>query len=210
MQYGRIILFLIGVFLWGSAFSAHAAAVRSVPFTSQAPFGNWDYPWQEFCEEASVVMAAHFIWNAPLVPHVADLEMQLIKKYEKLVFGQYKNTSVDETALILRDLYGFKNVSTKKITSLADIKKEIAAGNIAIVPAAGVLLKNPYFTSPPRYHMLVVYGFDDARGVFITNDPGTRRGKGLEYTQSVLFPAIRDWNNGDVMHGAKKIIVVGN
>ena len=28
-----------------------------IPFTSQAPSLNWDQPYQDFCEEASILMA---------------------------------------------------------------------------------------------------------------------------------------------------------
>ncbi len=33
------------------------------PFYSQAPFGNWDFPWQEACEEASILLAANVYHN---------------------------------------------------------------------------------------------------------------------------------------------------
>ena len=76
----------------------------------------------------------------------------------------------------LRNLYGFKNIATKRIASAFDITKELSEGRIVIVPTAGRLLKNPHFTaSGPLYHMLVIKGFDDAKHTFITNDPGTRR-----------------------------------
>ena len=110
MQLFRIPGAFIGLFLLFSISSAQAAGSMYVPFTSQAPFGDWSHPWQEFCEEASVVMAAHFIWNAPLTPKIADLEMRLIKQYEELVFGKYQDTSAEETAFILKNLYGFKNI----------------------------------------------------------------------------------------------------
>lgn len=57
--------------------------------------------------------------------------------------------------------------------------------------------------------MLVITGFDDAKNIFITNEPGTRRGESFAYDQQKLFAAIHDWNNGDVLHGEKKMIVVG-
>jgi hypothetical protein len=31
-----------------------------VPFTSQAPAGNWLEPWQNACEETSVIMVTNF------------------------------------------------------------------------------------------------------------------------------------------------------
>lgn len=186
------------------------ALISGVPFTAQAPFGNWAQPWQDFCEEASVVMVAHFVLGLPLTPAVAEQEMQIIRQYEELVYHRSRDTSADETADILRKLYGFKDVRVVSVAASEDLKKELAAGRLLIVPVAGRLLKNPYFRAPgPNYHMVVVTGYDDARGVFIANDPGTRFGKGYAYGQHLLFGAIHDWNGGDIARGEKKMIVVG-
>lgn len=182
----------------------------SVPFTSQAPFGNWKAPYQDFCEEASIVMAAHFARGVGITANIADAEMHIIKKYEELVLGRYEDTSIEETAMILKNLFGIKNIATKEVFSTADIKKELDLGNIVIAPAAGRLLRNPYFTPPgPIYHMLVIRGYDGAKNVFITNDPGTKRGGGHPYSQSTLFSALHDWNSGNVLSGKKMIAVVG-
>lgn len=189
--------------------SAHAAVLMPVPFTSQAPTGDWREPFQNFCEEASAVMAAHFLWGVGLTPEIAELEMRLIQRYEDLVFGKSKDTSLDEMASVLRMLYGFRQTRTWIVDSVEDIKDELRNGRIIIAPAAGRLLKNPYFVPPgPTYHMLVIRGFDDADGSFITNDPGTRRGNGLRYPQTRLFNAIHDWNNGDVLNGEKRVMII--
>jgi len=211
MQLTRVIIVSVVFLAAALAYSARAAAALAVPFVSQAPFGDWREPYQDFCEEASAVMAAHFLWGVPVTPKIADTEMRIMKRFEELVLGgRSRDTSIDETASILRVLYGFKNITTKIIQSPEDIKKELSAGNPVIVPAAGELLKNPYFKSPPPlYHMVVIRGFDDEKGVFITNDPGTHRGNGLTYDQSVLWNAIHDWNHGDVPHGEKRIMIVG-
>ena len=187
-----------------------AATVIPIPFTSQAPAGNWTQPWQDFCEEASIVMSAHFLWNAPLTSRLAETQMQLIKQYEELVFKKYNDTSADETASILKNLYGFKNIETRHIDSVSDITKELSQAHIVLVPAAGRLLHNPYFIAPgPLYHMVLIRGFDDVKHTFIVNDPGTRRGNGFVYDQELLFRAIHDWNGGDVMRGEKNVVVVG-
>ncbi len=207
-----IYIFAAAVFL-GAFFIAapvsFAAATFSVPFTSQAPFGNWAMPWQEFCEEASVVMAVHFLSGTPLTAARAEAEMQIVKNYEQIVFKKYDDTSAEETASILKNLYGFKNISTKRIANSSDITKELSQGRIVIVPTAGRLLKNSNYTAPgPLYHMVLVKGFDSAKRTFIVNDPGTRYGNGYIYDQSVLINAIHDWNRGDVLHGEKIVIVV--
>ena len=206
-----LILFLV-VSSLGTFFpvSFLSAAPRVVPFTSQAPFGDWRQPYQDFCEEASIVMTAHFIWGLPLSAKTADMEMQIIKTFEDATLGYSKDTSAQEVATVLKTLYGFKNVSTKEIDSSEDIIKELRQGKIIITPVAGRMLKNPYFVPPgPVYHMLVIKGFDEKRKTFITNDPGTRRGENFSYGQRLLFAAIHDWNNGDVMNGKKMAVLVG-
>ena len=187
-----------------------AAMIIPVPFTSQAPGGNWAEPWQDFCEEASVVMAAHFLGGTPLTAKRAETEKQIIKQYEELVLKKYDDTSAAETASILKNLYGFNNIETRRIESASDITKELMQNKIVLVPVAGRMLHNPYFKAPgPFYHMVVIRGFNDAKHTFVTNDPGTRKGNGYVYDQELLFRAIHDWNNGDVMHGEKNIIMAG-
>jgi len=203
--------FLILFYFLGILFFAlpASAKIMPVPFTSQAPFGSWASPYQDFCEEASITMAVHFVWGIPLTAKVADLHMKIIKQYEEVVFGRWKDTSAKETAQILTNLYGFKDISVKEAVSLQDLKREINSGKILLVPVAGRMLKNPYFTPPgPLYHMLVIHGYDDAKNIFITNDPGTRRGNGFEYNQQTLWLAIHDWNGGDVLMGKKTVIAV--
>lgn len=155
-------------------------------------------------------MAAHFLWGVPLTPQIADLEMSIIRQFEIAAFGKWHDTGIEETADILRRLYGFSGIKTVVIASSEDIKKELAAGKIVIAPTAGRLLKNPYFTPPgPLYHMVVIRGFDAVKREFIVNDPGTRRGEGLRYAEGILFNAIHDWNGGDVLNGEKRVMVVG-
>ena len=155
-------------------------------------------------------MTAHFLWGVPLTSKIAETEMQVIKQYEELAFKKYDDTSANETASILKNLYGFKHIETRRVASVDDMIKELSEGRIVLVPLAGRMLKNPYFVSPgPLYHMVVVRGYDNIAHTFITNDPGTRRGNALVYNQELFFHAIHDWNGGDVMNGEKNVVVVG-
>ncbi len=209
MQLGRCAAACVALTAALLPFGAHAKAALPVPFTSQAPAGNWASPWKDYCEEASMVMAVHFVWGVPLTPKVAGLEMDVIRRFEIAAFGRWRDTSIDDTAEVLRRLYGLSGVRTMLIASPEDIKRELAAGKIVVAPTAGRLLKNPFFTPPgPVYHMLVIRGYDEVKREFIVNDPGTRRGNGLRYAKDVLFAAIHDWNRGDVMRGEKRILTV--
>lgn len=203
-----LILVSVGI-LFPAAFS-YAAVVHKVPFTSQAPFGDWSEPYKNFCEEASIAMVAHFIWGVPLSSKIADLEMRIIQKFEQLVFGRAIDNNAEDVALVLKTLYGFKNVFIKEISSEKDIIGQLDTGKVLIAPVAGRMLKNPYFTPPgPIYHILVIKGYDEVKKTFITNDPGTRRGENFSYGQKLLYEAIHDWNGGKVMGGKKMVVSVG-
>lgn len=202
-------LILVTLFLVFSA-SAYAGSSLSVPFTSQAPFGNWAEPYQNFCEEASIVMVAHYLWGYPINAGIADLEMRIIKTYEDLVFQRNKDTSAGEIAQTFKVLYGFRNVEVKEVIRPRDIADELERGRAVVVPVAGRMLGNPYFTPPgPLYHTVVIKGYDEKRKEFIINDPGTQRGNGMRYQEEILFEALHDWNRGDVLQGKKVIVSVG-
>lgn len=182
----------------------------AVPFTSQAPHGIWDAPWEEFCEEASTLMAVSFV-KGTSIPDAdfAAGEMLKVKIFEEQRFGYYQDTTAEETAIILREHFGLARVEVRYAPSIADIIKELAEGKVVVVPAAGRELPNPYYRSPgPLYHMLVIKGYTKD-GRFITNDPGTKRGADFLYDQKALFSAIHDWNGGNVEEGRSVMIVVG-
>ncbi|OGN33078.1 MAG: hypothetical protein A3F98_00515 [Candidatus Yanofskybacteria bacterium RIFCSPLOWO2_12_FULL_41_8] len=182
----------------------------AVPFTSQAPTKNWGLPFAEFCEEASALMAASYIngWSIP-TSEFAEGKMLEIKDFEEKRFGYYKDTTAEETAIILREFYKIEKVKVVYDPTAEDIKKALADKKVIVIPAAGRQLGNPYFQSPgPIYHMLIIKGYTK-EGNFITNDPGTRRGADFIYSPGVLMNAIHDWNGGDVDNGKKVMIVVG-
>lgn len=182
----------------------------AVPFTAQAPHANWELPYQEFCEEASVLMAASYIQGKTIAgPDDASAKMIAIKDFEEKKFGYYKDTTAEETATILREYYKITKVQVVPNPTVAAIKQALATGELVLIPAAGQQLHNPYFQQPgPLYHMLVIKGYT-ADGKFITNDPGTRRGADFIYSPDVLLNAIHDWNGGNVSQGQRVMIVVG-
>ena len=98
----------------------------AVPFTSQAPFANWDLPYKESCEEASVLMLDYFYRGASLNPALANQEILKIVDWQKIKFGAYEDTDAAQTAQILRDYFGYKNVRVSYDISIEDIKKELA------------------------------------------------------------------------------------
>jgi len=90
-----------------------------------------------------------------------------------------------------------------------DFKKYLSLGNPIIIPVAGQLLGNPYFTPPgPLYHNLVLVGYNGDR--IITNDPGTKRGKGYIYDENVLYKATHDFTGKkeNIEKGRKAMIII--
>jgi len=182
----------------------------AVPFTSQAPFSNWDEVHEETCEEASVYMVHMYYEGEPegqIDPSAAEAELMRIVDFENALFGFYKDTTAEQTAIFTEQLYGYERVDVLQDPTAEEIKAHVAAGRPVIIPAAGRLLGNPYFSGiGPIYHMVVVRGYTDE--TFITNDPGTRRGEEYVYDIDTLMFAMHDWNGGDVTNGAKVAIVI--
>lgn len=184
-----------------------------VPFVPQAPFGDWSQPWQDACEEASVLMAVSWARSMPLTPALAYEEIPAIATYEESVLGYHQDTNIEETKHLFTDFYHYQNVTAlTRAVSVERIRQELARGNLVIVPLAGAVLarENLHFTSPPHYHMVVVRGYDDATQQFITNEPGTRFGNGFRYSYKILFEAIHDWTGSPetILEGGKAMLIV--
>jgi hypothetical protein len=181
----------------------------AVPFLSQAPKMDWSYPYQEACEEASAIMVdAFYRGQKSFTPDAGDKAILGLVEYEKNLFGYYEDTTAEETAKLIREYFGYKNVLVEPLESMDEVKEMVAKGRPVILPASGKDLGNPNFRNGgPPYHMLVVKGYT-ADGTWITNDPGTRRGADYIYANDVLWNAVHDWNGGNVRQGAKYMIVV--
>ncbi len=178
-----------------------------VPFTSQAPYGDWAMPYQEACEEASMTMVDRFYrgLSGTIDPSDAKKIIDSIVAFEQKTIGGYKDTSAQETADIMKGYFGYKDVRVVPYSEL-NMRRAVANGFPVIVPADGKLLPNPNFRNGgPPYHMIVVKGYLKDR--WITNDPGTRNGKDYTYTFAELSNAAHDWNGGDVLHGAAVMLV---
>jgi hypothetical protein len=177
-----------------------------VPFICQAPLGNWNYPFDSACEEAAILMIHYYLQNKSIDPLIATQEIREIVEFEIEEYGFHKDTSAEQTAQLIKDFYGYE-VKVVYDISLEDIKEELVKGNPVIVPTAGRMLENPYFTSPgPLLHMLVIKGYD--LDGFIVNDPGTRRGDSYAYSYDVLEKAIHDWGDGDIENGKSAMIII--
>ena len=179
-----------------------------VPFSPQAPHANWDAPYQEACEEMALIMGIYFLQGKELTPEIADREIKDLVKWET-EHGYPEDVTLEQLNQIGCEYY---KVCTNYVINQVRtevIKEQIAKGNPVILPAAGRRLLNPYFSGDgPWYHMLIVKGYD--RNEFITNDPGTKRGKGYKYKYDRLVNAIHDWTGvkEEIEKGQRKMMVV--
>ncbi len=172
--------------------------ISDVPFTVQAPSGQWGDPiFQDACEEASIIMAETWIRNGVLAKLEVTEEIGQLVVWQKKIFGHSIDTSITDTERMLREYYGVADASVQTDVTLDDIKRALFSDRIVIVPTDGRKLKNPNFTQPgPPRHMLVIIGYDTLAGEFIANDPGTRRGEGYRYPEATLYDAILDYPTG--------------
>lgn len=178
-----------------------------VPFAAQAPLGDWEQPYQDACEEASLILVHHYLTGKPLTPEIMDQEiLDLVAWEEQRGYGH--DVSAAEVVDIARAYYGYQARLQWGVTEAA-LEAELSAGRPVILPVAGRDLDNPYYSGEgPWYHMLVLTGFDEDR--FITSDVGTKRGANYAYDRDVLFDAIHDFTGvkEEIRSGPKAMIVV--
>jgi hypothetical protein len=187
--------------------------IDDVPFTPQAPFGDWsDQRQQDGCEESSALMAIRWARGEDLSYQEALEEIIGASDYILDKYGEYRDVSVTDTIdWIIKDYFSYENVFLKENISEKDMIDELDKGNLLLIPMNGQLMHNPYFTAPgPPRHMVVVRGYDAEKEVFITNDPGTRYGELYEYDYETFYKAIRDYPTGyhELIDEIKKDMIV--
>lgn len=193
--------------------STTAAEVNlAVPFTVQAPTGDWSQPYQDACEEASVLMVKEYYAKSGtkvINSATATKEILAMVAYQDKLFGFNRDTTSAETAKFAEGLYGLGRSEILENPTLEQLKERLNKGQPIIIPVAGQLLKNPFFTPPgPTYHMAVIRGYTK-NNQFIVNDPGTKRGNSFLYSFETIMSAIHDWNGGaNILEGKKNVLIL--
>ncbi|MBL7054122.1 C39 family peptidase [Patescibacteria group bacterium] len=164
----------------------------SVPFVSQSPFAKWDDIHNEACEEASLIIANHWLSQTELTKEKADKIILSAVKWQQDNWGGHYDLNVANTIDLAREYFGIKKIYYTFVEGINDIKRELNKGNIILAPMAGRVLDNKYYRNPgPAYHMLVVKGYNSKE--VITSDPGTKRGEDFKYSYTNFLEAIHDW-----------------
>jgi hypothetical protein len=181
----------------------------TMDFAPQAPFGDWNPPYDEACEEASLIVVRHFLEQTPLDAAAMDADIRAMVDHERSK-GLPVDIDMRQLAVVARDMFGYAaTVVEGPDVTVERIEEEIAKGNPVILPLAGQDIGNPYYSGDgPPYHALVVVGYDANR--FTTHDVGTKRGAYYAYDKDVLMAAIHDWNGSvdTIRTGPKRMLVV--
>lgn len=189
---------LTAQFLPASPTLAASYVNLNVPFTSEAPNGNWVNPWFNGCEEASVVMIhEYYIGHSTITPKAAIQQMQLLFDWEDAAFGSNTDASATQTARLINEYSSF-NATVVENPTLNQIKNELASGRPVIAPLNGFALYHKLYGN--GYHMLVLGGYDDGTKQFITNDDGKSAGKNFRYSYATVMSALSSFD-----HDTKKI-----
>ena len=161
-----------------------------VPFAMQAPFSNWDMPYQEMCEEAALTLASKYFYNEPLSKQIMDDELTKVREWETENLGGFTDSTVEEMKQMGEAFFNL-DIEISEDVSIKNIKEQLDAGYLVLAPTAGRELQNPFFKQPgPLYHVLVLRGYDYEN--FIANDVGIGKGEAYKYKYDVVIKAIHD------------------
>ncbi len=185
-----VFLALAGIFVF-----AHPslAATLAVPYTSQAPLGQWSDPRQsDGCEEASILMAVMWESGNPMSKEQARDEIVGMSDYEKFFHGFYQDTSAQDTANLMVQYYGYHGLRVVHNVTVQDIKAQLDNGSLVITPLNPRVLSTRLYNSFTTRHTVVVVGHDN--GEIIFHDPMT--GAYRRASESIFERAMQDYSSG--------------
>lgn len=172
-----------------------AAVILPVPFTPQAPLGNWAQR-QHNCEEASLVMVNRYLQGdhsgALIDPPTADAAMN-----QMTVWKPAEDLTPQQIGEMAKAHLGwqYKIMPSDRL----NMKQQLSLGRPLIVGVRTHGLGNPNYPGyrnhfeEPGYsvsHYLVVVGYEGDN--YVLNDPGLTRGKGYHISYDQLMHAIDD------------------
>ncbi len=171
--------------------------IKGVPYTVQAPTGNWDTAHEEYCEAAAVLMVGRFYKGAKypndrIPPSDADAAMSQIVQYERQTWPGIVDLSLDKVGQDGKQFYNLRPAISP--ATLDNIKKAIAGGNPVIIPVMthggpGGTKISPYYSAGNVYHVIVLIGYDTQK--LYSDDAGISQGQNYPYTWEVLSVAMQ-------------------
>ncbi len=176
--------------------------ILDVKFYSQFPLDmatwkKYDEPYQNFCEEASLLNWYYYlVWIKPDLKQY-NKDLLKLKEIEDLILDNwYKHTSIEET---LKILIAFQENNQKifweiiKNPTIEDIKENISKWNLIIAPLFWKWLTNPYFKNWwPVYHNLLIKWYTGQN--FIVNEVWISKWDSFRYKQEEIMKNIHNFD----------------
>jgi hypothetical protein len=194
-----------------------AHLLLQVPYTTQAPLGNWAQH-QESCEEATLSMLAAYWEGDPSVvidPHAADSTIAALVSWQVQHWGSEDDLTDTRLGELAKQYYGYGYRIVPNDPQV--VREQLAAGRPLI---AGVRTHGLGNSNYPGYnnhyeqqgwsvpHFVLVIGYD-SDGVWL-NDPGITKGRGYHVSWAQLTHAIDDLNqNYPALSQGQVLLVVG-
>ncbi|HSR22786.1 MAG TPA: C39 family peptidase [Candidatus Eisenbacteria bacterium] len=169
-----------------------------VPYTSQFPFsGQWGAgnPHLEYCEAAALLMMADYYRGDArdrIPPNEADTAMGQIVQTERSTFPGVLDLPLTSIGAVGARLFGLR--PTVAAVDLDQIEHQLATGRPVIIPVmthgANDAKIAPFYGAGNVYHVILITGYDTAKGVLYTNDAGFVEGQNYAYRWETLSSAI--------------------
>jgi hypothetical protein len=195
-----------------SAISLPAAVNLPVPYTTQAPLGNWA-DRQHTCEEASLLMVDRYLHGdhstGTIDPRTADRGINQITAWKPAV-----DLTIQQVGEVARNNMGWAYEVLP--ATRAEMKQQLALGRPLIVGVRTHGLGNAnypgyrtHFEQPgwSVSHYLVVTGYDQYDS-FVLNDPGISKGHGYHIKYDQLMHAIDDLDQAYPSLNAGRVFLV--
>ena len=194
--------------------------ILNVKFYSQFPLDiatwkKYDEPYQNFCEEASLLNWYYYlVWKEPNLKEY-NKDLLKIKEIEDLILDNwYKHSSIQDT---LQVLIAFQENNQKvfweiiKNPTIEDIKENISKWNLVIAPLYWKWLTNPYFKNwGPIYHNLLIKGYTEQN--FIVNEVWVSKWDSFRYKQEEIMKNIHNFDKklypGNFQEWKKEILIL--
>lgn len=171
-----------------------------VPFIWEIPDGVWVKPWNNACEEASIMMIDQF-YRGRKEENVGRVEsknlMTPLFAIEDRLFGSNSNTDATRTLKVIQDYTNFDG-ELKFHPTASDITAELALGHPVISFHYGYDLNNPHHRfrrGGSSYHVMVITGFDDKKQLFYANDTELKGGLDYPYAYDTIMASLHDFNH---------------
>jgi len=202
---GGLVVVMVGLLMLPTV-----ASLLIVSFTSQSPFGDWSQPWQDACEESSLVMVDSFYHDRELNSSIAEQAILNVLKMKEKYYGESLDENAEQIADMVNKFFSWE-ARVVENPSLEQMKKELDEKRLIILPTDGKQLKNPNFLNGgPDYHVLVLSGYNEKKKVFVSQDPGTKKGHNYEYSYDTIMSAMHDFLPSDQTKNSKQVAVFTN